>query len=570
MNDYPNDELALLTDLVTRPGATRQYAEQFLVEPDAFQNLTLRSLWCALLGMRDADSVALLDRVSRDLKFKGRDKDSFLDLESVVVSQVARRAHKMGMTLYQRRIREAMNIATQSIADCGDAESLAAKVNLAVAAVPKPPSLGTPREVELAEEMSRESTEEIPERLLHVPGFVDDVTEYSMASAFNPNRTLSFAGALALAAHLMGRKYTDMRGTRTNLFVFALGPSGIGKEWPRRVTREVLRACRLSPTVHDDFASGEALEEMLYRQPCTIVQLDEIQKLVQSLRDERNSMMLGKAKFLMSLYSSSGEDHAMRPKATDPESIGRVIADPSLTLFGTGIAKAVFQAMTVSLVEEGLLGRCLIFDTEHEADPNTFDDGRPQLPRSVIAAAQEISRACGEKGNSSLPFEPELVPYAKGVNARINEINAEIKRRKQACNKKGDRAGTALWARAPEKIGKLALIHAVSARRQNPEITLQGVEWAWEFVQVIVTRMLRRLTTYMTSGPITEACREIVEFLVATGGRSTRREAMRAAGVEGAKMMDEIEATLVDRGEITVVAVGRGSKIYRLAKASDK
>ena len=57
----------------------------------------------------------------------------------------------------------------------------------------------------------------IPEDLLYVPGFIEDLVGSTICRSHSPNRTLAFAGALAMLAHLSGRTFTDTAGTRTNL-----------------------------------------------------------------------------------------------------------------------------------------------------------------------------------------------------------------------------------------------------------------------------------------------------------------------------------------------------------------
>lgn len=558
-----DSELAFLADYVQYPDETRRCIEKYLVEEDAFGNADCKA---AFRRLNDAKHGASLQGIVADVfKFDNKKLCAFLERAEAIPAYVPGRAHKLGMALYNRRAREAAMQATNTYEDCADGASVEQKIALAIAAIPKPPTLNEkPDEAVLAEKMRTDAEADIPDELLHVPGFVDALVKYSLASAYKPNRTLSFAGALALAAHLMGRRYTDRRDTRTNLFVFALGPTGIGKEHPRKTNRAVLKECGLGATVFDQVASGEVIEELLYRHPCTLLQIDEVQKLLQALKDERNATSLGIAKFLMTLYSASGDEHALRPKATAPDEIGRTVFDPSLTLFATGISKDSFRALTPSVIKEGLLGRCLMFDTEVEGADNAFKNGRPALPKNVVTMAQEMCSACCGRGSGREPFKPELVSYADGVNARINAINAEITKLKKACRAKGDEVGEALWARAPEKVGKLALVYAVSATRAKPVIRKAAVEWAWKLVRVLVERMVRRVATYMTNGKVDEDCRKVMDYLVARGGRCTQRDLMRSFHFTAGRDFDAVVETLVMRGQIKKSASGR-SVVFRLA-----
>jgi len=49
----------------------------------------------------------------------------------------------------------------------------------------------------------------LSEELLDMPGFVNELTDYTLGQSHSPNRALAFLGAVALQAHLAGRSYAD-------------------------------------------------------------------------------------------------------------------------------------------------------------------------------------------------------------------------------------------------------------------------------------------------------------------------------------------------------------------------
>src|SRR5262245_70188 len=103
----------------------------------------------------------------------------------------------------------------------------------------------------------------IPERLLRVPGFIEEVMAYTLETAPYLERALAFAGALALQALLAGRKVRDAADNRTNLYVLALANPGAGKDYPRKVNQKVLLEAGLTGGLADTFASGEGIEDRL-------------------------------------------------------------------------------------------------------------------------------------------------------------------------------------------------------------------------------------------------------------------------------------------------------------------
>jgi hypothetical protein len=80
----------------------------------------------------------------------------------------------------------------------------------------------------------------VPDELLHVPGFMNDVVRHTLATAPYPESVMAFAGALALQAFLAGRKIRDTADNRTNLFLLGLANSGAGKDHPRKVNQQIL------------------------------------------------------------------------------------------------------------------------------------------------------------------------------------------------------------------------------------------------------------------------------------------------------------------------------------------
>lgn len=104
----------------------------------------------------------------------------------------------------------------------------------------------------------------VPDKLLSIPGFIDDVVKLSMQSAPYPNRVLSFTGALALLAFLVGRKVRDKRDNRSNIYLIALADSGTGKDHPRKVNFNTPSA-RESP----GRSAMPSLPEKVWKMPCS-------------------------------------------------------------------------------------------------------------------------------------------------------------------------------------------------------------------------------------------------------------------------------------------------------------
>ena len=120
----------------------------------------------------------------------------------------------------------------------------------------------------------------LADELMHVPGFVNELMCYTLAVSPRPNKPLAFAGALAMTAHLSGRTYRDVRGTRTNLYLAALAPSGMGKDEPRVVNKRLADGAGSLASVPDSIASGQGLEDAMAESPSLLLQCDEADTLL--------------------------------------------------------------------------------------------------------------------------------------------------------------------------------------------------------------------------------------------------------------------------------------------------
>lgn len=77
----------------------------------------------------------------------------------------------------------------------------------------------------------------------------------------------------------------------------------------------------------------------------------------------------------------------------------------------------------------------------------------------------------------------------------------------------------ALWARAHEKICKLAMLHGISTNVYSPLITEKSVKWAWKFVDHQTRRMLYMADSYVYENVFDEKCQKVVRLLRQNGGK---------------------------------------------------
>ena len=402
----------------------------------------------------------------------------------------------------------------------------------------------------------------LSEELLSVPGFVNGLKGHTLATTARPNEPLAFAGALAMLAHLTGRGYRDERGGRTNLYLAALAPSGMGKDAPRTVNKLLAAAAGIAVSVPDSVASGEGLEEAVAANPSLLLQCDEADQLLTAMRDGdgRTSRL---NEMLLRFFSESASNHVMRLKASDGGR-PRVIPFPHLTLFATGIPKFFYSALNARALENGLLGRCLFIDAEGFRPLGRMRAA--ELPTAVVDAATAMAareRLIAETG----VFDPVTVGETPDARLRIADMTSTCDAVTQRLMDSDLGTAASMYARVPEKALKLAMLWAISADPENPQITAEAVDWGARFVNHVTRRMLYMSQFYVAEGSFDRLKKRFLRLLARHGGRLDHSTLLRNLPVDAALFKKMVE-TLKMCEQIEDEQQTDGKRVYLLRTAA--
>jgi hypothetical protein len=348
----------------------------------------------------------------------------------------------------------------------------------------------------------------IPDELLRVPGFIDEVMRYTLDTAPYPEPVLAFAGALALQAFLAGRKVRDAMDNRSNLYVLSLANSGVGKDHARKVNARILIEAGLADGLGTSFASGEGIEDRLFVQPATLFQVDEIDGLllrVSQAKDARHEQIVS---MLLQMYSSASTVYVMRAKAGRERT---VIDQPCLCLFGTAVPKHFYEALSARLLTNGFLARLLILECRKRGAGR--DDTERAIPESILNAARWWADFRPGGNLSDEHPVPKLVPQTAEAQAVFRDLRQRADAEYDQVQNQNDPAAMAIWARAYEKTRRLALIHACSACREQPEIGREAAEWAGAFIEHQTRRMLFMAWRYASESDFDAKRKRLLEVL---------------------------------------------------------
>ena len=353
----------------------------------------------------------------------------------------------------------------------------------------------------------------LPDTLLNIPGFVDDVMQFTLATAPYPNRPLAFVGAIALLGTLTGRKVREPGNVRTNVQILALASSGVGKDWPRKVNSSILLHAEETRKLAGKSASGEGIEDRLIGHPIILKQDDEIDTLFENMRDNKEARYRNQFGMLLELFGEAGGWRAIRDRAGEKSGL---IFQPHLVLFGTTTPGEFYASLSGKMLNKGLLARLITVEAGDRGRRKRPDWRDP--PESIVAVAKQWStfwppgwgnlsdESCGQA-------TPLVVPFTDDAQRAIDAFADRCDDAYRDAAKRGNEPVMAIWARAVEKATQLALIYACSKHGITPVIELPAVTWSSAFVEHTTRRTIFMLGKHFHESEFEQKCQQVIETL---------------------------------------------------------
>ncbi len=405
----------------------------------------------------------------------------------------------------------------------------------------------------------------LPDELLRIPGFVNEVMDHCLATAPYPNLVMAFCGAVALQAFLAGRKVRDPGDNRTNIYLLGLAHSAAGKDWPRKLNTRILHEAGLADGLGERFASGEGIQDALFTNPAMLFQTDEIDGMLQSINRAKDARHEAIMSTLLTIYSSANSVYPMRRKA-GKNSPG-VIDQPCLVIFGTAIPNHYYQALSDRMLTNGFFARMIILESGPRASGQ--EPSIRELPPRMLSTARWWAEFQPGEGNlQNWHPIPLVVEHADAAKDVLVATRLEAETEYAAAEQRNDDVGTTVWGRVNEQVRKLSLLYAISENHKSPCISLAAAEWATRFVMHQTRRMLFMAYGHVADNPFHAECLKLMEKLrKAPDQELPHHVLLKRMKIDSKRFRDLIE-TLVQRGDITVESAateGRTRTAYRLA-----
>ena len=350
----------------------------------------------------------------------------------------------------------------------------------------------------------------------YAPGLISEIMHrnHELAESWLPE--LAFASALATMSAITCGKVTA-EGTHPNLFMVGLAPSGAGKDFGRKLTRDTLHRAGFSHVLGAEvLSSGEGFVKSLETQNVQLFQLDEIAEMFGEMGDA-NHYMAKTGKLLKQAYSSSG-DPEWKPNCRADQKNNIVVREPFPIIYGTTTPELFYSRFSPDSVNDGLLGRLLIFSQEN------YDMSLGRIYKQMTATESIVDKVrawsdAGQKGNlppESFPDNRLSWKFSDESKEELLKLSDEIK-----INSSRGKENTGLWRRTADKIQKLALLFACSRLGpvQNGVIEVADTLRAILIVKRLTYRSIHKVQTELVKSQADADRQKVLTALKNRGGR---------------------------------------------------
>jgi len=412
------------------------------------------------------------------------------------------------------------------------------------------------------EPMPEPSKGGMAKRLLQPPGLLGRITGWINATANNYQPEFALGNAIAFTGAIVGRKIATENDGRTNFYCVGLGASGSGKDHSRK---QIARLAEASGVLHhlagEDVTSDTAVLRVASENPSVLLQLDEIGHFLSANKSRNASTHEMKiVPLLTKLFTSANVSYRGKEYADATDKPRVDIDQPNVCLYGTATPKQVWDSLSTSQIEDGFIGRLLIFTTgNNDPDWRNHDDKTP--PRSLIeavAAWSQFTPQAPEGAGNLVQAKPKAmrVPATAEATEILERFRDDARAAKRKLLDKHDPT-YALWVRAAEQAWKLALLASADVPQGGMTIGREAAEWA-----VGVTDYLIRDLIAHTAGKVVDSAhqRDLVDVLAsirASGIKgTTKSDLLRSHRKIKARDMEDILKRLTDEGVVAVQLIG--------------
>lgn len=422
----------------------------------------------------------------------------------------------------------------------------------------------------LCSEPSEEYRLSIPSECLRPEGLIGEIIDYTLQTSIYPQPELALAGAIALMGCITGRKVETSERLRTNVYVMGLAPSGSGKEHAQSVNQEILEAAGGSELIGpESLASDAGLRNALSERPCTLLQIDEIGRMFQAMKNPGKSPHLFKiGDEFLKLFGKANKIYRGTGYSDTTKNV--LINQPHCCIYGTSVPKMFWDSLTSDNVGEGLVGRFMVFESSRGYVDSQEPD-RVELPASIV---EKVSWWLGWEpsghmfaGTAQGKCLPAVVPFSPEAKDRLRSHRKAIEERRG----RDSALHASIWSRSAEKACKLALLYACSLSGDRPpeNIELEEMNLGIKLSNWLTRSLIMKVDENVSENQVEGDLKRVLKLI--TDGMTFNQLTRKTQWLRSKERKDILES-LVQMGLITTAMIETSGRpvatIYKLKEVT--
>jgi hypothetical protein len=308
-------------------------------------------------------------------------------------------------------------------------------------------------------------------------GVMAETVANVLASAHKPQPNLTTLSVVIGMASAISGNYHLSDGTRLNLYGLGVAETGEGKDIVGRTAENV--ALDSGALLIGKPASGQGLEDALVDNKGMLIRVDEVGHMLQSMNHTKApSYQIELNENLLKLYSSSSGRYATRVKAAAKNALPpRILQNPCLSFIGFTTPAALAKGLSLSNIEQGLLGRFLF--VEGESGVKQKRSTAPLLLNKEPFENFKVEQMFDEGGTLNYLMSKQI-SESNDADIRLTELMDTFC---AESTKAGTPEARALLKRSYEKVARISAVLAVWDNSHRPVIELDHVNWAEKLVR---------------------------------------------------------------------------------------
>lgn len=294
---------------------------------------------------------------------------------------------------------------------------------------------------------------------------------------------IALATAISFIGTIRSDRIKSFSGISTNIYTCAIAPSGVGKSQATQCIADICEKADLNYLLMGRPGSDAGMLKRLQKQNRQLLIWDEFGLAFAEMSQSKNSYRVAIISTIMDLYSSAGRTCLGKElKGEERTDVYR----PFLSACVASTPNRFYAALNKEFIEDGFLGRFLVFDTTNTIDfkKESTEPISQDLIESIQALNFGVPRTSG--GNLEMLMRPECLPLSmddttydviEGLSqSKIKSSKSEIER--------------IFWSRSFENAIKLCMIFSDDDGSCSDTVAL----FAWSLTAHLIEQLLDRCT----------------------------------------------------------------------------